>query len=529
MQDVRFIKDTFTDRLAPWSFKHRAWQKALFDDLSPRVVVCKAAQMGVTELAMGRAMHAVDVLGTPTLYVFPTVDDAASFSSARFDAMLADSPYLERVFNEVSNVSVKRAGSTPLYFRGCTRRALKSVPVGALVLDELDEMDEESVALARKRLQGHTNPVEWNLSTPHYPGEGIHAEYMTTDQRIWEVPCPHCEGFQEIIFENLVLDDGDPRWICRECGKVWTEQQRLELLDKGHWRPQVPEAEYHGYHISLLYSPVVTAKKIKLDWIEAQRSATRMTEFHNSDLGLAYEAQGVNLTKNMVRGCMGMVPMIEGPESGRTYGMGIDVGLRCHYWIGEYCDEGVRVVHMGDVGSLEEADYLVARYNPSCIVVDALPERHKSMEFRARMSRLGKEVYLAFYAKSEELSGADRIFQFDQRLVKIHRTARADLLAERIHRGTLILPGDTNDECVRHVSSVYRATVEGKDGQPRAVWKSRGPDHYFHAGIYMELALEWATGQVLDLDLPDSDTVWETGSSSEFGFYLPGLQGSDPW
>lgn len=538
----RYIADD-QGQAHPLSFKHREWQRDILDDLHPRVVIMKAAQLGLTELAMSRAMHAVDVLGVPVLYTFPTKDDASDFSAGRFDPMLAVSPHLEELFTDVSNVSLKRAGTVPLYLRGCTRRQLKSIPVAMLFLDEIDEMSEEMIELARQRVLAQANPCEWNLSTPCYPGTGVHTEYLNSDQRRWLVPCPHCGERQALEWdENLHIADtaSEPSWFkCARCEQPWTEAQHLEAIDAGEWVASNPGAPDHGYHISQLYGPSMTAERLAKAWREAQRSAQRLTEFYNSVLGLPFEAQGLSLTKGKVRECCGDARMIGTGRGPRARSLGIDVGLRAHCTVLE-ADErsNPRVLWAGTVGALEEADFIVQRFGVQSVVVDALPERHKSLELRARLQHLGLDCLVAFYPNTDVLGGLEVVRDYAKGIVQIHRTSLCDRLALLFDQRRITLPGDVPDEYVANIANMFRATVEpaGGVGQPRAVWKHRGPDHYFHATLYAMVALEEhlevELGELPQDDglLPSDDQVWHDAPGfGGAGAPLP-IEGlTDPW
>jgi phage terminase large subunit GpA-like protein len=117
----------------------------------------KSAQMGYTETVLNITFYNIDVRNIDCLYVLPAkTPDASDFSAARFDPALELSPHLSKIFSEVKNVGHKRAGTTNLYIRGSRSRAgLKSVPVGFIVLDELDEMTQENVRwLLKERRSG---------------------------------------------------------------------------------------------------------------------------------------------------------------------------------------------------------------------------------------------------------------------------------------------------------------------------------------------------------------------------------------
>ncbi len=509
----RRIPDTFTHEVKAWSFKGREWQRAIHDDLSKKIVVEKAAQMGLTEIAMNRAMHSLDALGTPVLYLFPTKEDSGDFSQSRFDPMLDMSPNLRSIFTDVSNVGLKRAGAVSMFFRGSNSTSgLKSIPVGYLVIDEFEEMVEAAVALARKRLIGHADWGEFNLSTPKAPGAGIDEEFEKTDQLAWYVPCPVCGAFQELELErNLVIPDAThigAYWKCGECDEPWLEEERRELIDLGEWRANNPGALDRGYHISQLYSPVATAERIAKEWHEAQTSATKLQEFFNSFLGRPYSAKGLKITEGIVKACMSSRPMIHQVKDANSFtALGADIGLRNHFVVGRLENGVARVIHIGST-DWDGLSLAMQMFNVDLAVIDAAPERHMAHMFREAFSG---QAWLAFYPGAENMSGLEVRWNDENETVDIHRTAVADRVVRKFTQKGYALPGDTPREFTRHMLAVYRALeLSPTTGVEKAVWKHRGPDHFFHAMVYLSTAMERLFDDDIGLEMSEdgADPAW---------------------
>jgi phage terminase large subunit GpA-like protein len=158
----------------PWSFEHHPWLREMHDDMSEFVVGQKAAQMGYTEWVLNITFYCIDVLAESVLYVLPSESDANDFSASRFDPALELSPHLGAIFSDVRNVALKRAGSASLYTRGSRSRSkLKSLPVGVLIFDEIDEMIQANIPLAMERTSGQVTKMYRMLSTPTIDNYGI--------------------------------------------------------------------------------------------------------------------------------------------------------------------------------------------------------------------------------------------------------------------------------------------------------------------------------------------------------------------
>jgi phage terminase large subunit GpA-like protein len=96
----------------------------------------KAAQLGLTEVAINMSFFTVDVKKRDVLYVLPTALNASDFSKSRFNTALLYSPYLKDLFTDTNTVGLKQAGGVNLYIRGSRGDSnLKSIPVSVLVLD----------------------------------------------------------------------------------------------------------------------------------------------------------------------------------------------------------------------------------------------------------------------------------------------------------------------------------------------------------------------------------------------------------
>jgi phage terminase large subunit GpA-like protein len=158
-----------------WTFTHHPWLKEMHDSESEMIVGQKAAQLGYTEFALNLAFYYIDIKATDVLYVLPSkTPDASDFSASRFDGALELSQHLTDLFSDVKNVGHKRAGAVNMYVRGSkSRPGLKSIPVGLVILDEVDEFEQKNIPLAMERLSGQVERKIAMLSTPTIEERGI--------------------------------------------------------------------------------------------------------------------------------------------------------------------------------------------------------------------------------------------------------------------------------------------------------------------------------------------------------------------
>ena len=238
----------------PYSDKYHPWVQEMHDSWAPFNWAMKGAQLGVTEVAINRALYTIDKLKRDVMYVLPTTKNASKFSKGRFGPALALSPYLKGIFTDINSVDLKQAGTNCLYISGSRGDSnLKSVPVSELILDEVDEMDQKAIWLALTRLDGHIEKHVWGISTPTVHNHGIHKLFKTSTQEQFVFQCPGCShrifltwpDNVEIIGESVT----DPRCLesflkCHLCGNAGTGRE-TQLAERGRmggdesqWKPQ---------------------------------------------------------------------------------------------------------------------------------------------------------------------------------------------------------------------------------------------------------------------------------------------------
>ena len=248
----------------------------------------------------------------PALCVQPTTDMAKRLSKQRIDPMIEAS---EPLRNLVKDRRSRDAGNTMLakefpggimVLAGANSAVgLRSMPVRFLFLDEVDaypadvagEGDPVELAIARTR----TYPQRkiYMVSTPTLTGQSrIERLYDESDQRAFELPCPHCGHFQPLEFTQLRWAKGKPReaqYHCRGCDRVIHENHKTQMLAKGEWVSHADgDGITAGFRLSSLYSPLGW-----FSWGEAaeqhERAGTNPRDlqvFFNTVLGESYAESG---------------------------------------------------------------------------------------------------------------------------------------------------------------------------------------------------------------------------------------------
>ena len=480
----------------PFTFDWHPWTREMLNDNSEECVGQKAAQMGFTEsVGINRAFFTIDQLKQDVLYVLPTkTPDATDFSSGRFDPALERSPYLAQLFTNVNNVSLKRAGANSLYVRGSrARNALKSLPVGLIILDEEDEFDQEAIILVRERISGQIEGSRqiWHISTPSIPGNGVNVVFERSSKAHFFFRCPMCSRHIELVYPDSYTEAG---YICTQCKQVIAENDKMSAIRQGEWVHAHP-SKIHGYQVNQMYSPpqIISHAKFK-DSVElSYTNAAEEQEFHNSKLGEAHIVSGYNVTSEHIEMCTKPYKMRE--HIGGIITMGVDVGGELHVEIDQWHEHKSDSIDINDnmypklifadtIKDFDDIDNLIYLFRPAMVIIDEMPDTRKALTVAQRYPG---RVKLCHYG------GQLNITVYEDR-VSVNRTAWLDRSLGRIINRVMDIPMDTPDLWKQHVQHLVRRPLKDKNGNIIHQYVKTGDDHYAHARNYAEIGLACLEG-----------------------------------
>jgi len=513
------------DFSGPYSFKHHPWCKGISDSTATYNTTMKAAQMGVTEVAINLALFTIDILKRDVLYVLPTTGTAGDFSKSRFNTALHHSEYLQNIFTNTNSVGLKQAGGVNLYIRGSrSDNGLKSVPVSVLILDELDEMDQRAIWLALERLSGQLSKTVHSLSTPTIPDFGIHKLYEQGTQEHFFFNCPHCGKKTELVFPECLKICGehisDPKvsesYIrCKECKKELKQAAKPDYLKNAFWEATNRASKDHrSFYINQLYSFTINASELAEAYFRGIGDEAALVEYYNSKQGKPYVPDGGQITDAELQDATrNYVKADQRPEHGSSslITLGIDQGKWNHACVVEYTQthRGLDVNDTTEAkvlweGKLPGSDFnaigpLMREWQVKMCVIDADPQINDARRFarkfpgyvylcRYRKGQSGKELQV-----SEEDDGAP--------IATVDRTNWLDASLGRFHTGRIMLPADTSLEFKTNIKALIRTYEKDKQGNPKAVYKNTGPDHFGHALNYAEIALKLAHAHATGADI----------------------------
>lgn len=189
-------------------------------------------------------------------------------------------------------------------------RNLRSHDAKVLLIDEADGMDVtvegDPVLLAEKRTMAHPDRKIVVGSTPTIDGVSvIQRLYDESDQRIFEVPCPKCGAFKEILWPDIRWPEGEPAkaaFWCSSCNSMIDERHKPGMVADGEWRAMRPEVKDHvGFRINSTVSLFANANwgLLAQEFLKTKRSGpTEMQVFVNTVEGRVWKRSLDSLDKS---------------------------------------------------------------------------------------------------------------------------------------------------------------------------------------------------------------------------------------
>lgn len=466
-----------------------------------RKCVRKATQFAFTTSEVIDSLHGCRYGYYPkgVLYLFPTRNDVADFSSSRFKPILSENhDLIGRYVKDTDRENLKRIGRSFLFFRsGSVKKqiekqakssaSLKSVPADKCVFDEYDEMDPGARKLALARMGDSSVKKESYLANPTLPDYGIDNIYENeSDRRVWLHKCVGCRSDQvlELTFPDCLQrrKDGRVARVCIKCGHELDPRT-------GQWVARnTDRSDYmEGYWISHL-------NKIKIDPAEILNTyenlhnlkSSDVSHFWNLTMGVGHVDAKNRLTKEQV------LDLCEKREmSTSSYSpcyMGVDQNCGIHLVI---VNQNKQIVKLDIVKEWEELYPLMDKFKISCCVVDAEPEMRNARKFSEMFPG---RVWLNFYNFHQKGS-----YKWNEReyTVQGNRTETLDNSHKVIENGEISLPSRKYLVCETFAEHMHncakRLEEDPETGSQRYVYiKLGGEDHFRHAFNYVCMAFQSA-------------------------------------
>lgn len=298
-----------------WSTDRTPYMREIMQSVSDpeieQIVLMCSAQLGKTELELNICGYYAHMDPSPMMYLMPTLTLAEIISKDRLAPMIDATPVLASVFGDNKSRNSSSTILTKKYPGGVIRlcganspSSLSSSPVRILLADEVDRYplsaasEGDPLNLAIQRTKNFWNRKIIMVSTPTTEGlSRIHDQFLLSNQKHRQVPCPHCDHFHELTWDNFVFDKNDmevaPHFQCPECDGIIEEKHKLSIDLRGKWVAEAPEngKRITGYRINEFYSQFSTWSGIRDSFLESYKSVEKLKVWTNTVLGQVWSQE----------------------------------------------------------------------------------------------------------------------------------------------------------------------------------------------------------------------------------------------
>lgn len=513
------------------SVKLYNYQIPIINDMKPKQVITKAAQLGISEIMLTKIFWWADYRKgrANIIYTFPTFSDMSIYAAARITPIIEDAKIItpqdvgwyygadEEEVTYIStlmmsnSVQLKKIRDTYLFLKGTMgdRNAI-SVDSDWNIHDEVNFSDQSVLNKFRSRI-GATSSMGWeyNFSTPTIPGYGVSALIQSSDMKRWYVRCPHCNRRQHMEFETHVVDR--PRksqseqisyyYKCEKCGRELTR----ETILNGEFIAEYPEhTEVSGYCLDKMML------KSADELMRSKGEYRRLADFYNFDLGLPYAEKSISLTEEIVRAnFMDNIQFWSSAKPADMITAGVDQGdtlwaifSRINPVTGKR-----QIIYMEEIDEREctnndpfaRVEELFQRYSVQCAVIDMNPNKNDVRKLR---NKYPGTIFMATYAA---IKGEIVSFNTNDMIVNIDRTEYFKEVFNRVYMGGLEVPSGTSigEVFIQHLCNMQKESVKNEETSDiKEFFVAIGPDHLSHANLYDEVAREYIRSKKSPDDKP---------------------------
>lgn len=368
----------------------------IYADQSQYLTIMKAAQVGLSTLAIIKNHNDAKQQKMDIIYTLPTDSDVRVFVGGKVNRLIANNPSMLKDVADKDSIEQKQVGESMIYFRGTwTKKAAIMVTADRLVHDEKDSSKLDIIADFQARLQHSKFKQTHTFSHPSLPETGVHNDWLASDQKHWIVTCPSCNHRQFLSWdiekiEKMSVDLEKKIFVCKKCRKKLPDYARRN----GEWVAKYPERTRSGYWIPLLIAPWITAEELITKY---KHPETTQEFFYTKILGLPYADASSKLLRNSF--FQNLTNVLWNPPEDERVVIGIDTGLRLDYVIGHKAG----LFFHGDCTDYAELDGLMKRWKKAIAVIDAGGDLIGSRAFAERWTGRVFLCYLGGDRKTNEL------------------------------------------------------------------------------------------------------------------------------
>lgn len=295
---------------------------------------CMSASSPVREMVVilpiqfGKSEIETNVLGytmcedpCPIMVVLPGEVSLDKFVNQKLNPLLEDTPAVEETLTSTAsrNSSNTRgfkdfAGGQLFLEHAGNDKRIKGTTAKLLLVDEFDSVasslptgDDPDAMMDGRTSAFPATSKRASVGTPQIVGlSRLEAKWEESDQRLYHVPCPHCEHRFPFTWEGFTWSVGADgkvtrAWInCPDCGADIDEHHKDRMVDAGAWVPRHPHRKLRGYRANCLYYRFALGPRwlqMAQAWLDAQGDLARLKTFVNDRRAEAWEDPAMRAVK----------------------------------------------------------------------------------------------------------------------------------------------------------------------------------------------------------------------------------------
>ena len=305
-----------------------AYQTGIMDSVTDpsvhTITVKKSARVGYTKIIDHIAGYYVHQDPSPVFIVQPRIEDAEDYMESEIEPMIRDTPVLAELAGAAKAKDSKQTKKKRSFRNGASIRVVganspggfRRITARIIVLDEVNGYpvrgagtEGDQVKLAAKRGESFWNRKLILGSTPTVKGASrITRSWENSDQRFFEVPCPHCGEYQVLEWGGPTVPHGlkwrkdettgealpeTAHFVCRHNGCIIEEIDKPSMVEQGKWRATKPFTGHAGFHIWAGYSlfPNAAWHHLVREWLDVKDDPLGRQTFINLVLGRGLRGQ----------------------------------------------------------------------------------------------------------------------------------------------------------------------------------------------------------------------------------------------
>lgn len=500
------------------------------DPLVEEIIFVKPTQVGGTESLNNMIGYIIAQDPSSTLVVYPTLELAEFTAKNRIQPMIDLTKALkERYLLRDSTILEMQFDGMYLVLAGANSPAsLASRPVKNVLFDEVDKYPDlagkeaDPISLGKERTKTFPNSKKVFLtSTPTSVNGKIWKAMKRADEvRYYNVPCPHCGAYQQLLFKQIKWPKGlkDPNDIrdlayyeCAHCKGIINDSHKMPMLRHGKWESEKSGGRVVAFHINTIYSPWVRFGDVAYEFVKCRDYPELLRNFVNSWLAEPWEDTKVKLSSELIFERQSEFNVNVVPTNAFVLTGGVDVQRNKLYWVirawGPFYTSW-NIAH-GEAMSFEDVEEIMNReffnkngesFQVNLCCIDSGDQTEDVYDF----CYVNMDWAIPVKGASNPMIYKYRISTIDKpnskangsRLIIVDTHKYKDFIAARMNRsngqGAWMVHNGIDEDYARQVTSEHKV-LEKRGGRDMEVWKkktSSSDNHYFDCEVYAAVAAD---------------------------------------